>query len=108
VPVLQTAAGGRPSLPALAGSASLHGKQLVLTVVNPDARRAQDAGISISGASIRSGRIWTLADADIHAHNSFDHPNAVQPTEREFRGSGSGLVHPLPAASVTRLILDLG
>ncbi len=107
VPRMRIRTGSQVSLAALSGSASLHDKQLVLTVVNPDPTQAQEAEVHIPGARIQSGQIRTLAASDIHAHNSFNEPNQVHPTDREFRGSGSAFVHHIPPASVTRFLLTL-
>jgi len=99
---------GKPaSLPALAGSASLHDRRLVLTVVNPHASEACSTEIAVRGATVKAGRARVLAVGDIHAHNTFDQPHAVEPVDAEVMVSGATLVHRFPAASVTRLELDL-
>src|SRR5580698_191267 len=72
----------------LKGSTSLQGKQLVLTVVNPHVREERPTEIGIRGASIKSGSISILKNADIHAHNTFDQPNAVVPQSKELQASG--------------------
>ena len=91
----------------LGGSASLHDKQLVLTVVNPSITEARETEIVVRGARIESARASVLAEDDIHAHNSFDHPNAVTPIEAEARVSAGKLVYSFPPASVVRLTCDL-
>jgi alpha-N-arabinofuranosidase len=48
-----------------------------------------------------------LVGDDIHAHNSFDHPNAVTPKEGAAKVSGGRLVYSFPPASVVRLTCDL-
>jgi alpha-N-arabinofuranosidase len=98
---------GHSEVPALAGSASLHDKQLVLTVVNSDHSAPRETEISFRGAAVQSGTARTLAATDIHAHNSFDAPQAVEPQEAAVRETGSTLVHRFPPASVTRLQLTL-
>ncbi len=98
---------GKPaSLPALAGSASLHDRRLVLTVVNPHASEACATEIAVRGATVKAGRARVLA-GEIHAHNTFDQPHAVEPVDADVTVSGASLVHRFPAASVTRLELDL-
>ncbi len=94
-------------LPGLVGSASLHGRDLVLTVVNPHARQAREAQIVIRGATVRAGRVRVLRADDIHAHNSFDSPDAVETEEGTAIGSGPTVTHQFPPASVTRLSLQL-
>jgi len=105
------AVGGRPAgetaLPVLAGSASLRGKTLVLTVVNSQAREEAEAEVSVRGASVRSGRVRILRADDIHAHNDFQSPHAVEPTDGVLKASGAAIVHRFPAASVSRLEFQL-
>jgi alpha-N-arabinofuranosidase len=91
----------------LQGSASLKGKTLTLTVVNPQASEVTEAEIVLRGASIQSGRMTTLTSTDIHARNSFDNPHALEPTSAAVQASGSSLVYRFPAASVTRLQLEV-
>jgi alpha-L-arabinofuranosidase len=95
------------ALPALAASASLHRKELILTVVNPDVSEPRETEISVPGASIRSGTARVLTATELHAHNSFDHPHAVEPRDQEFIASGPAFVHRFPPASVTRVQLTL-
>jgi alpha-L-arabinofuranosidase len=100
---------GKPaSFWGLAGSASIQQKRLVLTVVNPDTNQEREAEIAIRSASVLSGRGITLTASDIHAYNSFDNPRAVEPKESVIQSTGKTLIYRFPAASVTRLTLDLG
>ena len=49
-----------------------------------------------------------LAAADIHAHNTFDQPSAVQPREESSGSVADGVVTcRLPAASVSRISIGL-
>jgi alpha-N-arabinofuranosidase len=103
-----TADTGKPeSLPALAGSASLHDKKLVLTVVNPHATEPREGKINVRGATIVSGSGRVLAERDIHAHNTFEQPTAVQPRDVQPKVTRDGVTHEFDAASVTRLELRL-
>lgn len=95
------------ALPGLAGSASLQGKELVLTVVNTNARQAREAQIVVRGEAIESGRLRVLRADDIHAHNSFDAPHAVEPVDGTLAASGPTLIHEFPPASVSCLRLRL-
>ena len=100
---------GKPSsLPALAGSASLHDKRLVLTVVNPHASESRVGKISLRRAKIQSAAGRLLAAKDIHAHNTFDEPHAVETMDTRVEAGGSPMIHEFPPASVTRLDLSLG
>jgi len=98
--------GKRASFWGLKGSASLHDKELVLTVVNPHATQAREAEVGIRGASVKSGSATTLSHTDVHAHNSFDQRDVVKPQTKSLDIKGP--VHfTFPAASVTRLALSL-
>ena len=105
---------GIPALPpggslwGLQGSASLNGKQLTLTVVNPHATEARQTEIVVRGASVKSGQSTTLSSTDIHAHNSIENPHGLEPRREEMKvGSGSAPVYTFAPASVTRLQMTL-
>ena len=91
----------------LKGSASLQGKELVLTVVNPHVREERPTEIGVRGGSIKSVSISTLKSSDIHAHNTFDRPNAVVPQTIELQLSGKVANNIFPPASVTKVTLLL-
>jgi len=44
---------------------------------------------------------------DIHAHNSFANPRALEPKDAEVNASGPTLVYQFLPASVTRLQMSL-
>jgi alpha-N-arabinofuranosidase len=90
----------------LAGSASLHGKRLVLTLVNPHVKEARPTEIVVRGVAIQSCQVRTLSAPDIHAFNSFDNRHAVEPKDETASG-GQSLVWNFAPASVTRLEMDL-
>lgn len=93
------------SLPALAGSASRRGKELVLTVVNTQASAPVEAELAVRGASVTGVRGRVLTANDIHAHNTFEEPNAVE--TRDIPAGGNGKRNVFPPASITRLTLEL-
>ena len=96
------------TLAGLSGSASLKGKALTLSVVNPHLHDAVTTEVAIPGATIVSVTGTVLAEPDIHAHNDFAHPNAVQSTPATVaKASGSRLLHTFPAGSVTALTITL-
>jgi alpha-N-arabinofuranosidase len=105
--VTYTRAGKPASFWGLAGSASLHNKELVLTAVNPHASEARDTQIVVRGAAIQSARARMLTASDIHAHNTFDNPRALEPKDLEADLKGPTLVFRFPPASVTRLQISL-
>jgi alpha-L-arabinofuranosidase len=99
---------GKPtSLPGLMGSASVRGKDLLLTVVNPDVTQVRETQISLGSSAVASASACILTSTDIHAHNTFAQPNAVTPQLRDISASGSVFTHIFPPASVTALALRL-
>ncbi len=107
-PAIAFEQGGRAqALWGLNGSASLRGKELVMTVVNPHATEARETMIALRGASAREGRADVLTSGDLRAHNSFDRPSAVAPIDAPAAARGRSFVHAFPPASVTRLRLTL-
>ena len=90
----------------LAGSASLHDRELVLTVVNPHATQSRETEITARGAKIGSWQARTLTSDDIHAHNTFQNPHGLEPRDTNGEARGA-LVYRFPAASVTRLRIVL-
>jgi alpha-N-arabinofuranosidase len=99
---------GKPaSFAGLPGSASLHGKELVLTIVNPDVSQARETEIVIRGANANSGTLTVLTSSDLHAHNNFDDRERVVPTVREVKVTGKITNIRVPPASVTKLTLTL-
>jgi alpha-N-arabinofuranosidase len=101
VPAVKTLAG-------LSGSASIKGKTVTLSVVNPHLHQAMTTQIAIAGRTITGATGTMLTEPDIHAHNDFAHPDAVH-TQPARTGSPAGgkLIHTFPPASVTALTLTL-
>jgi alpha-N-arabinofuranosidase len=92
----------------LAGSASLNNKQLTLTVVNPDLTNARETEIVVGGARAASFRSRVLSASDVHTHNSFENPRALEPKDGpENAVAGGTLVFRFEPASVTRLQIAL-
>jgi alpha-N-arabinofuranosidase len=99
---------GKPaSFWGLQGSASLHDKELVLTVVNPHVSATRETKIGIRGASLKSGSATTLTSSDIHAQNTFAERNAISPQTKALDFKGAVLSYNFPAASVTKLTISL-
>jgi alpha-L-arabinofuranosidase len=92
----------------LKGSASVGGGTVVLTVVNSHLSEARDTEITVRGGNVSSAAAVVLSSGDIHAHNTFDQPNAVAPRTVAAPSTQGGVVHfTFPPASVTRLTLTL-
>jgi alpha-L-arabinofuranosidase len=100
---------GKPaSFWGLKGSASLHDKELVLTVVNPHVSEARETQIGIRGATLKSGTATTLTHPDIHAHNTFGQRDLVIPQTKTLDVQRRDPAYSFPPASVTKLALSLG
>jgi alpha-N-arabinofuranosidase len=99
---------GKPaSFWGLRGSASLHDKELTVTVVNPSVSDARDAEIVIRGATVKSGSATVLTNSDPHAHNTFAQKNVVVPETKDVEIKGAALNYVFAPASVTKLSLTL-
>ena len=107
VPGPAEAAAKAPTLPGLAGSASLHERRVILTVVNPSAEQPMAVNIAARDAKVSAAAGQTLTAADIHAHNTFDEPHAVEPRSISATVNDGKVFHTFPPASVTCLELDL-
>jgi alpha-N-arabinofuranosidase len=91
----------------LNGSASRKNQVVTLTIVNPDLSKTIQTQIALRGAAVASASGTVLAARDMHAHNTFDQPNAVMPTTLAI-AVGAGLLNvSIPAASVTKLDIVL-
>ena len=91
----------------LNGSASLQGKTLTLTIANASVDASQATEVSIRGAKIGSAELAMLRNDDIHAHNTFEAPDVVHPTQQKLPATGGTLRITFPPASVNRLQLTL-
>ena len=92
----------------LKGSASRKGNTLTLSVVNADTQKPRETEIVLRGAATaQSANVITLTNSDIHAHNTFDHPDAVHPATSTATAEGGTLRFTFPLASVTTLSILL-
>src|SRR5918998_2043520 len=85
----------------LAGSASVNGKQLTLTVTNPHMTEARETETAVRGAGVTEARARVLAESDVHAHNSFANPRVVEPRDEQVKPGAGTLVYRFAPASVT-------
>jgi alpha-N-arabinofuranosidase len=92
---------------ALNGSASLHDKNLVLTVVNPSVSESRETQLVLHAAKIKSGSATVLTHSDIHAHNAFDQKSVVTPQTKNIDATSGTFVYTFSPASVIKLVLEL-
>lgn len=100
---------GKPeTLWGLNGSASRKANVVTVTMVNSDLAAPKQTHIALRGLGIKQATGTVLAAGDMHAHNTFDHPNEVHPVELKVAVSGDMLNVNIPAASVTKFEITLG
>ena len=92
----------------LHGAASVREKNLTITVVNPSTSEARVAEIVLRGGTAKNASMSFLANADIHAHNTFAQPDVVVVQAKALSVRGEGIVVELPAASVAAVSVELG
>lgn len=95
------------ALPQVAGSASLTDKRLFLTLTNSHATDAVEAPVSLLGGATATGCRASVLTGEIHSHNTFDQPEAIQPLPIAAAVAGSRFTVTLPATSVTALDISL-
>ena len=91
----------------LNGSASRKGNIVTLTMVNPQLSGPSDTQVVLAEGNVAGAKGIVLASSDIHAHNTFDQPNAVHSGPIDVAVSGGMLNVTLPPASVTKLEITL-
>jgi len=87
----------------LNGSASLKDGIVTLTVVNPDLENTTETRVAIRTGRIDRATATVLRADDMHAHNTFDTPDAVRPAPLEAMVAGQDLLVRFPPASVSKL-----
>jgi alpha-L-arabinofuranosidase len=87
-------------LPVLAGSASLQDKNLFITLTNSHASEEAEVAVNILGGARVSSANGRLLTGEIHAHNTFEAPEAVSPSDYPADSLGNMLHLSLPPASV--------
>lgn len=99
---------GQPaSFWGLHGSASVRDKQLTITAVNPSTTDSRLAEVSIKGAVAKAATMTLISHTDIHAHNTFEQPEAVMPQTKPVSSTSDALVVEIPSASVIALNIQL-
>jgi len=91
----------------LKGSASVHDKDLTLTVVNPHVSDGRETQVVVRGAKIKATGATVLTHSDIHAHNTFAENNVVAPKAQSVEIREDMLSFRFPPASVTKLSVHL-
>jgi alpha-L-arabinofuranosidase len=99
--------GGKDAtLPVVAGSASLKGNTLFLTLTNCHAEQAVAVNVVLRGGSAR-GASGLVLYGEIHSHNTFDAPDSLVPISFDPPAAGATFQLELPAASVSAFEITL-
>ena len=100
--------GKAATLGGLMGSASRNGKTVTITATNPDLKEPRLTEIVLRGsARIASTTASVLTNPDMHAHNTFEQPNAVQLKKQTVDVQGDRLTITVPPASVSSITIQL-
>jgi alpha-L-arabinofuranosidase len=91
----------------LQGAASLRGKDLTITAVNPSISETRLAEIALRGGTVKEASMSFLTNSDIHAHNTFEQLDAVAPQMKAVRRTAEALMVEFPPASVNALNIQL-
>jgi len=81
---------------------------VTLTLVNPDLQTPKVTQLTLPGTNIKDASAEVLFSTDMHAHNSFDQPDAVRPQKLDVSASSDLVTVMLPAASVACLKITVG
>ena len=90
-------------VPVVAGSASLKGRTLFVTLTNAHATAGAQVTVNLLGDATATDANGSILTGEIHAHNAFDQPEAVKPQPFAIATRGTSLVIELPPASVVAL-----
>jgi alpha-N-arabinofuranosidase len=95
-------------IPIATGSASIRGKRLYLTMTNSHAQDALEMKVNLLGGATIATVSGRILSGEIHAHNTFEAPETVKPTQLEvgFRGSQIRLTLPPACVAAVELTLD--
>jgi alpha-N-arabinofuranosidase len=86
----------------------MNGKTVTLTATNPNLQESRLTEIVLRGsANIVSAEATVLANDDMHAHNSFEQPDAVQVKKYPVEVKADRLIFTFPPASVSCITVHL-
>ena len=95
------------SLPAVAGSASLKGKTLFLTLTNSHAADRVAVEVELLGGARARAAAARVLTGEIHSHNTFDQPHTLEPRPFAVKASGQAFAVELPPASIVAASVEL-
>lgn len=95
-------------LPVVAGSASINGETLFVTLTNSHANQAAEVAVDLLGGAIICEAEGQVLFGEIHAHNTFAAPTQLSPQPFKLDSKGTQIHLVLPAASVATVRVHLG
>jgi len=95
------------TLPVVAGSASVQDNRLFVTLTNSHAEKSEPVVLDLLNewkAGSVQGRVLA---GEVHAHNTFDKPESIQPVVLAVAATGSQVKLELPPAAVVSIEVAL-
>jgi alpha-N-arabinofuranosidase len=80
--------------------------KVYLALVTTDPHKAVDVAVNVAGTKLRGAAGKVLTSATMDAHNTFQHPQAIQPAPFSARAAGGKLSIKVPAKAVMVLALE--
>ena len=91
----------------LQGAASLRGKTLTITAVNPSVTEARMAEIHLRGATAKEASMSFVTNTDIHAHNTFEARDGVAVETKAVNAGRETVLVEFAPASVNAVSVEL-
>ena len=95
------------SLPLVAGSASIKDRRLFLTLTNSHATHEVETQVELLAGARAEGCAARVLAGEIHAHNTFEQPETIQPVPLAAALDNGQIRLVLPPASVAAVEVDL-
>jgi alpha-N-arabinofuranosidase len=95
------------AIPMVSGSASLKSKDLFVTLTNSHAREPVLANLQLLDTGQVVEASARVLCGEIHAHNTFDRPETLQPAAHPVNSSRNTLQLELPPASVVTILANI-
>jgi alpha-N-arabinofuranosidase len=94
-------------LSGVSGSASLKDQTLFLTLTNSHAEHEAEVTLGLLGGAVANGGTARVLTGEIHAHNTFEALETIQPSPMALGVEGRDLVLNLPSAPVVAVEMGL-
>lgn len=92
----------------LQGSASRKGKQIFLTVLNPDITQKRETEVVIPGVKVKAAKASVFSSPNVRDYNDLDNPDTISsPSASAVEVRQGTVIHTFHPTSVTALMLEL-